>query len=82
MITRDDITAIMTELGCRPARGYGNVLGFSDAHGVFVTVTTWEGGLFRIVRWSPECERQLTDERDFRKAAEAVLRRPDTGGDQ
>ena len=73
MITHDDITAIMTELGCRSARGYGNVLGFSDAHGVFVTVTIWEGGLFRIVRWSPECERQLTDAADFRKAAEAVL---------
>lgn len=74
MITSDDITAIMTELGCRPAREHGYVLGFSDAHGVFVTVTIWEGGLFRIVRWSSERETQLTDEAGFRKAAEAVLR--------
>lgn len=73
MITRDDITAIMTELGCRPTPEYDNVLGFSDAHGVLITVAIWEGGLIRIVRWSREHETQLTDEAGFRKAAEAVL---------
>ena len=74
MIASDDITAIMTELGCRPTPVYYNVLGFISAHGAFVTVAIWEGDLIRIVRWTPEYETQLTDAAGFRKAAEAVLR--------
>ena len=71
-MNRDDITAIMTELGCRPTLRCANLLGFRDSHGVFVAVAQ-EGDLLRIERWSREHETQLTDERDFRKAAEAVL---------
>lgn len=71
-----DVTAIMTDLGCRPEpkRKVGSVMGFRDAYGVLVTVIWKEGNLLRIERWSREHETILTDERGFRKAAEAVLR--------
>lgn len=71
-----DVTAIMTDLGCRPEGkcDVSGFLGFRDAYGVIVTVTRKEGNLLRISRWSRPHETILTDERDFRKAAEAVLR--------
>ena len=74
MITDDDITDIMTRLGCRPIRKrrLSGVLEFRDADDVLVTVTQ-EGDLLRIKRWSHEHEAQLTDERDFHKAAGAIL---------
>lgn len=70
----DDITAIMTGLGCRTIRKWRlpGVLRFRDASDVLVTVTQ-EGDLLQIMRWSSEWETQLTDEAGFRKAAEAVL---------
>lgn len=76
MITSDDITAIMTGLGCRTIRKWRlpGVLRFRDADDVLVTVTQ-EGDLLQILRWSSEWETQLTDAADFRKAAEAVLRK-------
>lgn len=76
MITSDDITAIMTGLGCRTIRKWRlpGVLRFRDADDVLVTVTQ-EGDLLQIMRWSSEWETQFTDAADFRKAAEAVLRK-------
>ena len=75
MITSDDITTIMTGLGCRTTREWQlpGVLRFRDAYGVLVTVFWREGNLLRIERWPREHETQLTDEAGFRKAAEAVL---------
>lgn len=74
MITNDDITDIMTRLGCRLLckPPICESLYFEDPVGEIVTVRQ-EGDLFRIERWSREHEAQLTDERDFRRAAEAVL---------